>query len=93
MFVIGLVTGWLMGSLTDGSGPGTMVKVITGVVGSFLGGFVFSMFGERVVGEGTLYLIACGPGQRHCIYRSDYRDKKICMRRSRSGTSEAFLLR
>ena len=28
MLIIGLVTGWLMGSLTEGRGPGTMGKVI-----------------------------------------------------------------
>jgi uncharacterized membrane protein YeaQ/YmgE (transglycosylase-associated protein family) len=58
MLVIGLVTGWLMGSLTEGRGPGTMAKVITGVAGSFLGGFLFGMFGERLVGEGPLYLVS-----------------------------------
>jgi len=31
MLVIGLVTGWWMRSLTEGRGPGTMVKAITGV--------------------------------------------------------------
>ncbi len=31
MLVIGLVTGWLMRSLTEGRGPGTMVKAITGL--------------------------------------------------------------
>jgi uncharacterized membrane protein YeaQ/YmgE (transglycosylase-associated protein family) len=56
MLVIGLVTGWLMGSLTEGRDPGTMGKVIVGVVGSFLGGFLFGTFGERLVGEGPLYL-------------------------------------
>jgi uncharacterized membrane protein YeaQ/YmgE (transglycosylase-associated protein family) len=56
MLVIGLVTGWLMGSLTEGRGPGTAAKVITGVVGSFFGGFLFATFGERLVGEGPLYL-------------------------------------
>ena len=56
MLIIGLVTGWLMGSLTEGRGPDTMWKVIAGVAGSFLGGFLFGAFGERLVGEGPLYL-------------------------------------
>jgi uncharacterized membrane protein YeaQ/YmgE (transglycosylase-associated protein family) len=56
MLVIGLVTGWLMGSLTEGRGPGTAGKVVAGVVGSFLAGFLFATFGERLVGEGPLYL-------------------------------------
>ena len=56
MLVIGLVTGSLMGSLTEGRGPGTIWKVITGVIGSFFGGFLFATFGERLVGEGPLYL-------------------------------------
>jgi uncharacterized membrane protein YeaQ/YmgE (transglycosylase-associated protein family) len=56
MLVIGLVTGWLMGSLTDGRGPGTGVKVVAGIVGSFVGGFLFGIFGVRLVGPGPLYL-------------------------------------
>jgi len=35
-----------------------MAKVISGVVGSFLGGFLFATFGERLVGEGPLYLVS-----------------------------------
>lgn len=58
MLVIGLVTGWLMGSLTEGRGPGTVWKVVAGVVGSFLGGFIFATFGARLVGEGPLYLVS-----------------------------------
>jgi uncharacterized membrane protein YeaQ/YmgE (transglycosylase-associated protein family) len=58
MLVIGLVTGWLMGSLTEGRGPGATAKVVAGVGGSFLGGFLFGAFGERLVGEGPLYLVS-----------------------------------
>ena len=43
--VIGLVAGWLAGVLVKGGGFGLIGDLIVGVIGAFLGGFLFSTFG------------------------------------------------
>ena len=56
LIVIGLVTGWLVASFTEGSGPGLAWSVVVGVIGSLLGGLLFGMVGERLVGPGPVFL-------------------------------------
>jgi uncharacterized membrane protein YeaQ/YmgE (transglycosylase-associated protein family) len=47
MVVIGIIAGWL-GSLVVG-GPGNLVGyLITGIIGAFVGGFIFSAAGWRL---------------------------------------------
>ena len=43
--IIGIVAGWLAGKITKGSGFGLMGDMIVGVIGAFVGGFIFSIFG------------------------------------------------
>jgi uncharacterized membrane protein YeaQ/YmgE (transglycosylase-associated protein family) len=43
--IIGLVAGWLAGTLVKGGGFGLVGDLIVGVVGAFLGGFLFSTLG------------------------------------------------
>jgi len=57
MVVIGLVIGWLMGLLTEGSGLGPLGSTIVGIVGSLLGGFLFATFGVRLLGLGYAYFL------------------------------------
>lgn len=43
--LIGLCAGWLAGQLVKGSGFGLVGDIVVGVVGSLLGGYLFSTFG------------------------------------------------
>lgn len=54
--VLGGVAGWI-GSMimgTDGS-QGIIGNVIVGIVGAFIGGYIFSLLGEAPVGTFNLY--------------------------------------
>lgn len=48
--VVGLVAGWLAGTLVKGGGFGFVGDLVVGVVGAFLGGFLFSTFGVSLGG-------------------------------------------
>ena len=43
--LIGLVSGWLAGMISRGGGFGIWGDLVTGVVGSFIGGYLFSLIG------------------------------------------------
>ena len=43
--LIGLVAGWLGSLVVKGSGSGLLVNLIVGVIGSVLGGWLFSLMG------------------------------------------------
>ncbi len=43
--LVGLVAGWLAGRLTRGSGFGVVGDIVLGVVGAFVGGFLFRLVG------------------------------------------------
>jgi uncharacterized membrane protein YeaQ/YmgE (transglycosylase-associated protein family) len=45
--VIGIVAGWLA-SVVVGGGGGVLRYLITGLIGAFVGGFVFQMAGWRI---------------------------------------------
>jgi len=48
--IIGLVAGWLAGTLMKGGGFGVIGDIVVGIIGAFLGGWLFGMLG---VGTGT----------------------------------------
>ncbi len=48
--IIGLVAGWLAGMISRGGGFGLWGDLATGVVGSFIGGYVFNMMGISTYG-------------------------------------------
>ncbi len=54
--IIGLVAGWLAGKVSRGQGFGCLANVVLGLVGSILGGWVFTKLG--IWGGGTLYSLA-----------------------------------
>jgi uncharacterized membrane protein YeaQ/YmgE (transglycosylase-associated protein family) len=59
--LIGLVAGWLAGKLTKGSGFGVVGNVIIGVLGSFVGGFIFRQIGLHAGGTiGSLVVATAG---------------------------------
>jgi uncharacterized membrane protein YeaQ/YmgE (transglycosylase-associated protein family) len=43
--VVGLVAGWLAGVLVKGGGFGVIGDLVVGVIGAFLGGWLFSTLG------------------------------------------------
>ncbi|MBL8800104.1 MAG: GlsB/YeaQ/YmgE family stress response membrane protein [Planctomycetia bacterium] len=48
--VVGLIAGWLVGLFMRGRGYGCFMDIVMGLLGSFIGGFLFSFFVEGVVG-------------------------------------------
>ncbi len=54
--LIGLVAGWLAGKVTHGKGFGCLADILLGLVGSLLGGWLFSKLG--IWGGGFLYSLA-----------------------------------
>lgn len=43
--LVGLVAGWVAGLLTRGSGFGCIGNVVVGIIGAFVGGFLFTLLG------------------------------------------------
>ena len=59
--VIGVVAGWLAGVLVKGSGYGILGDLVIGIVGAFVGGFVFSLLGLSGTGRmGSLVTATVG---------------------------------
>jgi uncharacterized membrane protein YeaQ/YmgE (transglycosylase-associated protein family) len=54
--LIGFIAGWLSGKVSRGQGFGCLANVILGLVGSVLGGWVFTKLG--IWGGGLLYSLA-----------------------------------
>jgi len=48
--MIGLVAGWLAGTLFKGSGFGLWGDLGTGIVGAYVGGFLFKLIGISAYG-------------------------------------------
>lgn len=43
--IIGLIAGWLAGKIMSGGGYGLVGDLVVGVVGAFIGGFLFDSMG------------------------------------------------
>jgi uncharacterized membrane protein YeaQ/YmgE (transglycosylase-associated protein family) len=54
--LLGLIAGWLAGKLARGRGFGCITDIILGLVGSFIGGWVFTKLG--IFGGGFLFSLA-----------------------------------
>ena len=54
--LIGLVAGWLAGKIARGRGFGCIADIVLGVVGSFIGGWIFVQL--KIYGGGFLYSLA-----------------------------------
>ncbi len=50
--LVGLIAGWLAGKVTRGSGFGVLGDIVIGVIGAFIGGFLFRQVG--IFASGTL---------------------------------------
>ena len=53
---LGLVAGWLAGKLSRGRGYGCFTDIVLGLIGSFIGGWVFTKLG--IFGGGFIYSLA-----------------------------------
>jgi uncharacterized membrane protein YeaQ/YmgE (transglycosylase-associated protein family) len=59
--LIGLVAGWIATHLMRGSGLGLGGNLVVGVIGAFIGGFLFRLLGFVAVGlVGTLITATVG---------------------------------
>ena len=54
--LFGLVAGWLAGKIARGRGFGCITDILLGLIGSYLGGWVFIKLG--IFGGGFLYSLA-----------------------------------
>lgn len=54
--LLGLIAGWLAGKLARGRGYGCITDIILGLIGSYLGGWIFLKL--RILGGGFLYSLA-----------------------------------
>jgi uncharacterized membrane protein YeaQ/YmgE (transglycosylase-associated protein family) len=54
--LIGLVAGWLAGKIARGRGFGCITDIVLGLIGSYLGGWLFIKLG--ILGGGFLYSLA-----------------------------------
>jgi uncharacterized membrane protein YeaQ/YmgE (transglycosylase-associated protein family) len=54
--VIGLIAGWLAGTVARGRGFGCIADILLGLVGAVLGGWIFTKLG--ILGGGMLFSIA-----------------------------------
>jgi uncharacterized membrane protein YeaQ/YmgE (transglycosylase-associated protein family) len=53
---LGLVAGWLAGTIARGRGFGCIADIVLGLIGSYIGGWVFVKLG--IFGGGFLYSLA-----------------------------------
>lgn len=56
--LIGLIAGWLSGLIMRGRGFGLLGNLIVGVLGAFLGGYLFDVLGLTAYGLGGLLVMA-----------------------------------
>jgi uncharacterized membrane protein YeaQ/YmgE (transglycosylase-associated protein family) len=54
--LIGLIAGWLAGKIARGRGFGCITDIVLGLVGSLLGGWIFTKLG--IFGGGFLFSLA-----------------------------------
>jgi uncharacterized membrane protein YeaQ/YmgE (transglycosylase-associated protein family) len=54
--VLGLLAGWLAGKISRGRGFGCITDIILGLIGSFIGGWVFTKLG--IFGGGFFFSLA-----------------------------------
>lgn len=48
--IIGIIAGWAAGNVMRGGGFGLIINFLIGIVGSLLGGFLFSLVGLHSTG-------------------------------------------
>lgn len=60
---VGAVAGWLAGKLMKGGGFGLLGNIVVGVIGAFIGGYVFDAVDIRAGGMiGSIVIATVGAG-------------------------------
>lgn len=58
---IGLCAGWIASHVVDGHGRGTIGNIVIGILGAFVGGFIFEALGVHAYGLwGSIAMSAVG---------------------------------
>jgi uncharacterized membrane protein YeaQ/YmgE (transglycosylase-associated protein family) len=73
--IVGLIAGWLAGQVVKGGGFGLVGDLVVGVIGAFLGGFLFNSMGVSG-GGGPHWQYRCRHNRRHCSAPVDSSCKK-----------------
>jgi uncharacterized membrane protein YeaQ/YmgE (transglycosylase-associated protein family) len=55
--VVGLIAGWIGSMIVNRRGDGMVMDIVLGVIGAFVGGFLFRAFGHTGVSGINLYSI------------------------------------
>lgn len=55
--VVGLVAGWIGSMIVNRGGEGPLLDIVLGIVGAFVGGFLFNMLGHSGVSGINMYSI------------------------------------
>ncbi|HVM98649.1 MAG TPA: GlsB/YeaQ/YmgE family stress response membrane protein [Caulobacteraceae bacterium] len=55
--VVGLLAGWIGSMVVNRRGEGLIMDIVLGVVGAFVGGYLFHLFGHSGVSGINLYSI------------------------------------
>ncbi|SEO82574.1 GlsB/YeaQ/YmgE family stress response membrane protein [Propionispora vibrioides] len=45
LLVVGIISGWLAGKISRGGGFGLWGDLVTGIIGAYIGGFLFRLMG------------------------------------------------
>ena len=56
--ILGLVSGFIASKLVNKTGEGVLIDIVLGVVGAFVGGWLFTMFGMSGVTGLNVYSMA-----------------------------------
>ena len=57
--IMGAIVGWLAGKVMSGHGYGIVWHIVLGIVGSFVGGFLFTLFfGSQPTGLVISFIVA-----------------------------------
>jgi uncharacterized membrane protein YeaQ/YmgE (transglycosylase-associated protein family) len=59
--IVGLIAGWATGKIMRGSGYGTFMDIVIGIVGAIVGGWIMRALGFQGQG-GTIYTILVAIG-------------------------------
>jgi uncharacterized membrane protein YeaQ/YmgE (transglycosylase-associated protein family) len=60
LLIVGLIAGWLAGVVVRGSGYGILGDIIIGIIGAFIGGWIFSGLGASYGIIGSIIVAAIG---------------------------------
>jgi uncharacterized membrane protein YeaQ/YmgE (transglycosylase-associated protein family) len=52
ILLVGGIAGWVAGILVKGRGHGIIVNIVVGIIGAFIGGWVFAQLGIALAGIG-----------------------------------------